>query len=142
MQTDTSRWSGEGTLTQQIVEWLQLLPSVAAVRVEDAPSSREDAGFLFIANEVFVATADVPRPRFRWWRARPVVPDTPPLDLVAAWLAEDPAIGAPDFADAGMLQFLRTERIIPAYQTRGYKLVEMARVYMAGNPFTGSGRKT
>ena len=24
-----------------------------------------------------------------------------------------------------MLQYLRTERIVPAYQTRGYKLVEL-----------------
>ena len=29
-----------------------------------------------------------------------------------------------------MLQYLRTQRIIPAYQTRGYKLVELIRLYM------------
>ena len=28
-----------------------------------------------------------------------------------------------------MLQYLQTERIIPPYQTRGYKLVELVRVY-------------
>jgi hypothetical protein len=28
-----------------------------------------------------------------------------------------------------MLQYLRTERIVPPYQTRGYKLVEMVRIY-------------
>jgi hypothetical protein len=31
-----------------------------------------------------------------------------------------------------MLQYLRTERIVPPYQTRGYKLVELVRVYDAG----------
>lgn len=41
------------------------------------------------------------------------------------------AIGAPDYADDGMLQYLRTERIIPPHQTRGYKLIEMVRIYEA-----------
>jgi hypothetical protein len=31
-----------------------------------------------------------------------------------------------------MLQYLRTERIVPPYQTRGYKLVELVRIYEAG----------
>jgi hypothetical protein len=31
-----------------------------------------------------------------------------------------------------MLQYLRTERIVPPYQTRGYKLVELVRVYEVG----------
>jgi hypothetical protein len=30
-----------------------------------------------------------------------------------------------------MIQYLRTERIIPPYQTRGYKLVELVRIYEA-----------
>jgi hypothetical protein len=38
-------------------------------------------------------------------------------------------VGAPDYADEGMLQYLRSERIVPPYQTRGYKLVELVRVY-------------
>ena len=44
-----------------------------------------------------------------------------------AALTSDEAIGAPDYADGGMLQYLRTERIIPPYQTRGYKVVELVR---------------
>ena len=28
-----------------------------------------------------------------------------------------------------MLQYLRTERIVPPYQTKGYKLVELVRIY-------------
>ena len=38
-------------------------------------------------------------------------------------------IGAPDYTDDGMLQYLRAERIVPPYQTRGYKLVELVRIY-------------
>ena len=43
-------------------------------------------------------------------------------------------VGAPDYFDEGMLQYLRSERIIPPYQTRGYKLVELVRIYEAGAP--------
>jgi len=43
-------------------------------------------------------------------------------------------VGAPDYGDEGMLQYLRAERIIPPYQTRGYKLVEMVRIYEVGTP--------
>jgi hypothetical protein len=46
-----------------------------------------------------------------------------------AVLASDAAIGPADYAVAGMLQYLRTERIIPPYQTRGYKIVELVRIY-------------
>ena len=28
-----------------------------------------------------------------------------------------------------MLQYLRTERVVPAYQTRGFKMIEMVRIY-------------
>jgi hypothetical protein len=38
-------------------------------------------------------------------------------------------IGPPDYADEGMIQYLRTERIIPPYQTKGYKIVELLRIY-------------
>ena len=33
-----------------------------------------------------------------------------------------------------MLQYLRTERIVPAYQTRGFKVIEMVRIYELGTP--------
>jgi hypothetical protein len=36
-----------------------------------------------------------------------------------------------------MIQFLRTERIVPPYQTRGYKLVELVRVYEVGSAIRG-----
>jgi hypothetical protein len=28
-----------------------------------------------------------------------------------------------------MIQYLRTERVIPPYQTKGYKLIELLRIY-------------
>jgi len=34
-----------------------------------------------------------------------------------------------DYADEGMIQYLRTERVIPPYQTKGYKLIELLRIY-------------
>jgi hypothetical protein len=46
-----------------------------------------------------------------------------------AALTAMPDVGAPDYSDDGMLQYLRTERVIPPYQTRGYKLVELLRIY-------------
>ena len=49
--------------------------------------------------------------------------------LRKGWLR---AIGAPDYSDPAMLQYLRSERIIPPYQTRGYKMVEMVRIYEVG----------
>ena len=41
-------------------------------------------------------------------------------------------VGAPDYSDDAMLQYLRTERVVPPYQTRGYKIVELVRIYEAG----------
>ena len=55
------------------------------------------------------------------------------LEDIETILTSESDIGAPDVVGAGMLQYLRTERIVPAYQTRGYKLVELIRIYIAGN---------
>jgi hypothetical protein len=44
-------------------------------------------------------------------------------------LSESPAVGEADYIDDGMMQYLRTERVVPPYQTRGYKLVELVRIY-------------
>ena len=41
-------------------------------------------------------------------------------------------VGEPDYGDDGMLQYLRADRIVPPYQTRGYKLVELVRIYEVG----------
>jgi hypothetical protein len=46
-----------------------------------------------------------------------------------AALASVTGIGAPDYSDDKMLQYLRAERVVPPYQTKGYKLVELVRIY-------------
>ena len=137
MNLETSRWSGEGTFTQMLVERLQQLDAVVFVRVEDAPASRSEADYNFISNEVFVQFATTVREqrgrRFGFLPTRRTVTDQA---MNVAGLEEAltaiPGIGAPDYSDAGMLQYLRTERIVPPYQTRGYKLVELVRVYDVG----------
>jgi hypothetical protein len=53
------------------------------------------------------------------------------FDELVKVLEESEGIGPADYADEGMIQYLRTERIIPPYQTRGYKLVELVRIYEA-----------
>lgn len=136
MTVDTAKWSGEGTFTQVLIDWLQQLPGIAAVRVEDAPASRSEADYNFISNEVFVlfATADVEEPIKRFGvipGTRRVPRKTLTMEQLERTMAAADGIGEPDYADAGMLQYLRTERIVPPYQTRGYKLVELVRIYEA-----------
>jgi len=118
MEYDAAEWSGEGAFTQVLVDALKALPGIAFVKVADAPATRADASFSFISNEVFVAfTVD-----------RSSLRTIPALSSVLEGID---GIGAPDYGDEGMLQYLRTERIIPPYQTRGYKLIELVRVYRA-----------
>jgi hypothetical protein len=136
-EVDTANWSGEGTFTQLLMEQLRELPTVVLVRVEDAPASRSDADYNFISNELFVAFADAERreatKRFGLFPAsRTVVEKAMTLPELEQALTAIDAIGAPDYSDEGMLQYLRTERVIPPYQTRGYKLVELVRVYEVG----------
>lgn len=137
MSLDTSKWSGEGTFTQLLVDHLQTIDAVALVRVEDAPASRAEADYNFISNEVYVAFATVTRKervrRFGFLPASKTHEDKAmTLAGLEAALAAIAAIGTPDYTDEGMMQFLRTERIVPPYQTRGYKLVELVRVYEVG----------
>lgn len=117
MDLDAAGWSGEGDFTRLLVEALKTLP-ITFLKVEDAPASRADSAFSFISNELFVV----------FEAKRMTLPG-----LEAALSAID-GIGEPDYADDGMLQYLRTQRIIPPYQTRGYKLIELVRIYEAGTP--------
>jgi hypothetical protein len=142
MSVDTSNWSGEGLFTQVLLDRLPTIEGVAFVRVEDAPASRSEADYNFISNEVFVAFAQVTR-RERTRRLG-LLPGTrevtdPALTVAGleALLAEMPDIGAPDYADDTMLQYLKAERVIPPYQTRGYKLVELVRIYEIGRNSRG-----
>ena len=137
MELDTSKWSGEGEFTTLLVERLRTLGGIALVRVEDAPASRSDADYNFISNEVSVGfTAKVRRERIRRFGILPGSRTVADKEMTVAGLEQAlrslPGIGAPDYSDNGMLQYLRAERIVPPYQTRGYKLVELVRIYEAG----------
>jgi hypothetical protein len=138
-ELDTEAWTGEGTFTQLLLDRLRDVDAIRLVRVENAPSTRSDADYNFISNEIYVAFATVDRvqriKRFGVLPATRTVPEKAMtlsgLHTALSGMAE---IGAPDYSDDGMLQYLRTERIVPPYQTRGYKLVEMVRIYEAGAP--------
>ena len=139
MEIDTSKWSGEGAFTQRLIDWLAKLDTLTLVRIEDAPASRSEADYNFISNEVFVAfeTAVRLEPVRRlglFPGSREVAYQKLDVPGLEALLTAAPEIGAPDYSDEGMLQYLRTERIIPPYQTRGYKLVELVRLYDASAP--------
>jgi hypothetical protein len=139
MEIDISKWSGEGSFTQRLIDWLAKLDTLTLIRIEDAPASRSEADYNFISNEVFVAfeTAVRLEPVRRlglFPGSREVTYRKLDIAGLEAMMTAAPEIGPPDYADEGMLQYLRTERIIPPYQTRGYKLVELVRLYDAGAP--------
>jgi hypothetical protein len=138
-EIDTTGWSGEGTFTHVLIDRLRHVDAIRFVRVEDAPATRSDADYNFISNELYVefvlAERREPFKRFGVFRAsRAIAGKAMTLDGLETALAAIPEVGAPDYSDAGMLQYLRTERIVPPYQTRGYKLVELVRLYEVGTP--------
>jgi hypothetical protein len=138
MELDTSKWSGEGEFTALLVDRLGMLTSIARLRVEDAPASRSDADYNFVSNELFVAFATkIRRERFRRFGILPASRAVVEKEMTVAALEQAltalSEVGAPDYSDAGMLQYLRTQRIVPPYQTRGYKLVELVRIYEIGS---------
>ncbi len=133
MVIDTSGWSGEGEFTASVLEALKAVPEVDCIRVEDAPASRAESGYNFLSNEIYVRFASRRRTeRARWWRLGLRMPgdEEPALSMtgLSAALART-GVGDADYADEGLLQYLRTERIIPPYQTRGTKHVELVRIY-------------
>ncbi len=143
-EVDTAKWSGEGKFTQTLIDYLEGIERIVSIRVEDAPATRSDVDFNFISNELFVGFETHARVE-RQWRlgiipVRRLVPETTMSirDLEAS-LSEQPALGPPDYGDEGMLQYLRTERVIPPYQTRGYKLVELVRIYQLRPAAASSG---
>jgi len=136
-EIDHSRWSGEGAFTQILVDLLRDIPEITGLRVEDAPASQSGADYNFISNEIFVTFGTIVRnePTRRlglFPGSRPVTEKAMTLAALESTLASAAGVGAPDYSDDGMLQYLRTERIIPPYQTRGYKQVEMVRLYETG----------
>ena len=138
-ELETSAWSGEGTFTQFLIDRLRDVAGIRYVRVEDAPATRSDADYNFISNELYVGFATVERQeRIKRFGVLPgvrtVADKALTLPGLEAALGAIDDVGAPDYGDEGMLQYLRAERIIPPYQTRGYKLVEMVRIYEVGTP--------
>jgi hypothetical protein len=137
VDVDVTRWSGEGTFTATLIDQLKQFPSIDFIRVEDAPASHTEANYNFISNEVFVRfRAERTTEPGRWLGIVPIQrtafkPSMTLADLEAQ-LATLEQVGAPDYADEAMLQYLRAERVIPPYQTRGYKVVELVRIYEAG----------
>ena len=92
MEFDASGWSGDGAFTQVLVDALKTLPGLRLLKVEDAPASRTDAAFSFISNEVYVAFDDRRASASTFVR-------------LSAILEQMPDVGAPDYADEGMLQY-------------------------------------
>ena len=139
LETDTANWSGEGAFTQLLLERLREIDGVRSVRVEDTPTTRSEADYNFISNELFVDFVTAEREehtkRLGFLPAvRTVSEKAMTLAGLESALTAIADIGAPDYGDEGMLQYLRAERIVPPYQTRGYKLVELVRIYESGTP--------
>ena len=131
---DRDQWSGEGDFTEQLLSWLSEQPGVISLRVEDAPSTRTDVEYNFISNEIYVEFKV--REFYQSRRLLGVIPfrrksreKTMTLEKLNSVLSDESDVGEPDYADEGMIQFLHTERIIPPYQTKGYKLIELVRIY-------------
>jgi hypothetical protein len=141
-EIDVSKWSGEGAFTQTLIDRLKTIDELKLVRVEDAPASRSEADYNFMSNEIFVMFAtgirSEPTRRFGLFPGtRGVAYKRITLPDLERRLAALPDIGSPDYADDGMLQYLRTERVVPPYQTKGYKLVELVRIYEMGTERAG-----
>ena len=140
MEIDSAGWSGEGAFTHIVIDVLRTLDEIVAIKVEDAPATRSEADYNFIANEIFVTFAararKEPMKRLGFIPGSRVVSEKlMTLGALEKALEHAETVGPPDYADDGMIQYLRTERIIPPYQTRGYKLVELLRIYeLAAQP--------
>ncbi len=110
--------------------WMTLQPFAWKTR----QSTRSEADYNFVSNEIFVRfevrSRKEPARRFGFLPGTRVVTEKVlSLAVLAGRLASDGDVGPADYTDEGMVQYLRTERIIPPYQTRGYKLVELLRIY-------------
>jgi len=137
MEIDSTGWSGEGAFTQVLLEKLQRVAELESIRVENAPASRSEADYNFISNEIFVRFQLRARQETGWRFgflpvSRVVAEKALTLADLADRLAGHADVGPANFTDEGMVQYLRTERVVPPYQTRGYKLVELVRIYEVG----------
>ena len=138
MQTESDGWGGEGTFTATLLEALKTIDAIEFLRVEDAPASRAEPGYAFISNEFYIRFKTDIRTETRRrlglpWPTKVAVKQMT-LGELASRLGQTEAVGEPDYSDDGMLQYLRTERIVAPYQTKGIKVVEMVRIYEVGTP--------
>ena len=136
MHVVSDGWSGEGAFTQVVLDRLRSVEQIAGLKVEDAPATRSEADYNFLANEIFVtfATREEREPARLLGiipRSKRVMVKEMTFDALVELLEASDGIGPADYADEAMIQYLRTERIIPPYQTKGYKLVELLRIYEA-----------
>jgi hypothetical protein len=137
MDIDREQWSGEGDFTEHLLAWLAERHDIVFLRVEDAVAARAEVDYNFISNEIYVGFRTRDRQeRRRLWGVVPVrrtvAEKVTTMEALETALADDPELGAPDYADEAMIQYLHTQRVIPPYQTRGYKLIELVRIYEAG----------
>jgi hypothetical protein len=137
MDIDREQWSGEGDFTEHLLAWLAERDDIVFLRVEDAVAARAEVDYNFISNEIYVGFRTRDRQeRRRLWGVVPVrrtvAEKVTTMETLETALADDPELGAPDYADEAMIQYLHTQRVIPPYQTRGYKLIELVRIYEAG----------
>jgi hypothetical protein len=108
-EIDTSKWSGEGTFTQLLIDRLRELDAIRFVRVEDAPATRSEADYNFISNELFVLFAMRDRvervKRFGFLPSSRIVSEAvmhvSGLEVALAGIQE---IGEPDYSDETMLR--------------------------------------
>ena len=137
MDIDRERWSGEGDFTEQLLAWLAEHGDIVFLRVEDADATRAEVDYNFISNEIYVRFRSRERQeQRRLWGVIPIRRTVPEkvmtMEGLGAALADEADLGEPDYVDQGMIQYLHTQRVIPPYQTRGYKLIELVRIYEAG----------
>ncbi len=137
MQIDRTAWSGDGDFTISLVEALKGLDGIEFLKVEDAPAGRNEPSYAFISNELFVGfgtrVRQVPVRRLLVFSGtRRVAEKAMTFADFGRRLSGLEGIGEPDYADDGMIQYLRAHRIVAPYQTRGFKLVEMVRIYEVG----------
>src|ERR1700750_1093375 len=114
LEVETSAWAGEGTFTQLLIDHLREVAGVRLVRVEDAPATRSEADYNFISNELFVDFDTIERrePIKRFGLlpgTRLVTEKSMTLQGLEAALTGIDGVGAPDYSDEGMLQYLRAE---------------------------------
>ena len=138
MRIESDGWTGDGTFTAVLLEAFKGIEAIEFVRVEDAPASRAEPGYAFISNEIYVTfkTNALRETRRRLGLPWPTTVAVKQMILsgLASRLGQVEGVGEPDYSDEGMLQYLRTERIVAPYQTKGYKVVEMVRIYEVGTP--------